>query len=102
MIIIALLAVSVLSWFPSPEPKDYVRTAISCVLLWYLFDGRGWARWIVGVLAGIGGLVSFYIAFRGQVSDSAALHFLILAVTYTSVAFVLLSRMFVDEHFQKR
>jgi hypothetical protein len=102
LIIAILLLLSIYSWFPNPEPKDYVRTTFGLVLYWFLFDGRAWARWVVGILSAGAGLFGFYALFWMPAPDEARFLFLLLALVYTFIAFILLSPVFITEYFRRR
>ena len=101
-IIAILLGLSILSWFPSPETKDYVRTALSVIFCWFLFDGRAWAKWLIGILSGLAGLAAFVALFWFPLPEEALMVFLILGMTYICISFVLLSPVFIAGHLNKR
>ena len=64
MICLVSVALSIYSWLPNPELKDYVRTGIACILLWFLYQGKNWARWTVGVLFALGSAFGIYALAR--------------------------------------
>lgn len=98
-IIIAILVLSVLSWFPSPESKDIGRLCINGVLCWFLFKGKNWARWIFVVLLLLAGVIGIFgiISIQNGIEKSIAL--LVMTTIYLASAGLLVFSKSVASYF---
>jgi hypothetical protein len=85
-IIAAILVLSVLSWFPSPEPKDIGRFCINGVFCWFLFKGKNWARWVFVVLLALGGAIAALAISSGHNGAEKSIVLLVMSVTYLASA----------------
>ena len=98
-IIAAILVLSVLSWFPSPEPKDIVRLCINGVLCWFLFKGKNWARWVFVVLLALGGAIAALAISSGHNGAGKSVVLLVMSVTYLASAGLLTFSKSVTSYF---
>lgn len=99
IIAVGFLVLSIFSWFPNPEVKDYVRTAISFVILWFLYQGKSWARWLMGVLSALASVFAVYALATLQLEPIQATPLLVMATFYVAASFLLLSGKIVGPHF---
>jgi len=81
-IIVVTLVLSVLSWFPSPEPRAIGRFCINSAFCWFLFKGKNWARWIFVVLLTLGGAIGVFALATGQSGPEKSIVLLVMSVTY--------------------
>ena len=98
-IIFGFVLFSVLSWFPNPELKDFIRTGIGTALCACLYAGKSWARWTLGFLSGLaflGGVISL-IAIKSSILGNTLLA--IMCLFYGCAAFVLLNPNLLKSHF---
>ncbi|MFY9259038.1 MAG: hypothetical protein WAO71_00865 [Gallionella sp.] len=98
-IITAILVLSVLSWFPSPEPKDIGRLCINGALCWFLFKGKNWARWIFVVLLALGGAIAVFAITTGPSGTEKSIILLVMSVTYLASAGLLVFSKSVASYF---
>lgn len=71
--------------------KDGVRLVLTVSMCMFLYQGYGWARWVLGVLLGLGGLVAIPGALLVlTTSFFGALWILAIGVLYLGCAWVLL------------
>lgn len=101
-IIFGVIWFSVYSWFPNPEIKELVRTAIAIALCICLYLGYTWSRWLLGVLSLIA--VLFGIVFVATKSSSLGVDGIsVLAIMlcfYGYAAFYLLNPKLLKSHFK--
>jgi hypothetical protein len=88
-IIAVILVLSVFSWFPTPEPKDIGRLFVSCVLCWFLFKGKNWARWALIVLLAIGGTMLVSAIATGQAGIEKTIILYVMSFAYLASASLL-------------
>lgn len=81
-VIAVVLVFSVLSWLPSPDAKDIGRFFVNCVLCWFLFKGKNWARWILVVLLAVGGSMVALAIAAGQTSIEKAIVLYVMSFSY--------------------
>lgn len=101
-IIIGVIWFSVYSWFPSPEIKDLVRTALGVVLCVCLYLGYAWSRWVLGVLSLVGCVFGVIIVAEKSASSGVD-HLVILAFMlffYGWAAFYLLNPKLLKSYFK--
>lgn len=99
-IIFGFIWFSVLSWFPNPEIKDIVRTAIGMILSVFLYLGYSWSRWVMAALsalAAIIGVVSL-LSLSGNMEQKIVLA--IMSCFYCYAAFYLLNPNLLRSHFK--
>jgi hypothetical protein len=98
-IIAATLVLSVLSWFPSPEPKDIGRLCINGIFCWFLFKGKTWARWIFVVLLALGGAIGVFAIASSHSGTEKSIVLLAMSVTYLASAGLLVFSKNVASYF---
>ena len=98
-VIVGFVWFSVVSWFPDPDARDFVRTFFGCVLCWFLYRRANWARWTIGVLSLLAVLASIPLLLSGNVSIARAILVLVVVIFYGYAAFVLLSGKYVAPYF---
>ncbi len=101
-IIFGFIWFSVYSWFPSPEIKDFVRTAIGIILCVCLYLGYAWSRWVLGILFLMGFVVGV-IAVAAKSASSGVDGVEVLALMlcfYGYAAFYLLNSKLLKSHFK--
>ena len=102
---IGVILFSIFSWFPDPEVKDYVRTSLNVILCSFILKGHNWARWVMGVLLGLGGVTSLIVLAKLNVELSdqgyASIFIIVsMACLYISFAIVLVTQKFIPNHFR--
>ncbi len=97
----ATVTVSVFSWFPEPEYKDYVRTGLACALSWFLYQGRDWARWLAAVLFALAGAFGIYAIATLRIDALNATPLIVVTVVYTGSAILLITGRIVGPHFDR-
>lgn len=75
----------------SETVKDGIRLALTLLLCYFLYQGHGWAKWVTGVLIGLGG----FLAIPGALlvirySLLGALWLLMMAAIYLTASWILL------------
>lgn len=100
-IIAATLVLSVLSWFPTPEPKDIGRLCINGILCWFLFKGKNWARWIFVVLLALGGVIGVFGITAGPSGIEKSIVLLVMSVTYLASAGLLVFSKSIASYFSE-
>lgn len=98
-IIAAILVLSVLSWFPSPEPKDIGRFFVNCVLCWFLFKGKNWARWVLIVSLALGGTMGAIAIASGQFGIEKFIVLYVMSFAYLASAGLLAFSKTVTSYF---
>ena len=98
-IIATILVVSVLTWFPSPEPKDIGRLLVNFLLCWFLFKGKNWARWTLIVLLALGGTMIAFVLATGQPGIEKAVVLYVISFTYLVSAGLLAFSRGIASHF---
>ena len=98
-IVVVTLVFSVLSWFPSPEPRDIGRLCIHCTLCWFLFKAKNWARWIMVVLLALGGSICAFALTSGQSGPEKSIALFVMSVTYLASAGLLAFSKSVEVYF---
>ncbi|MEJ7137426.1 hypothetical protein [Amphibiibacter pelophylacis] len=98
-IIVVFLVLSVLSWFPSPQPKDLGRLCINGVLCWFLFKGRSWARWCTVVFLVLAVMFSASMMIAGQVGSEKMIVLAVVSVVYLTMAGLLVFSKTVADYF---
>ncbi len=101
VLIIALgtIVLSVLLWFPGPVTPDYVRTSIECFLLWFLYQGKSWARWVTGLLLALACSIGVYIIAKVPLPPVESVQVIITTVFYAGASYLLISGKVVGPHF---
>lgn len=105
-LIISFLTMMLSSWFSYALGEigeatygllgDAISFALKCCLFWFIFKGHRWARIVMAVFCGIGGIVSLITAFAG---DS---FMIISAILCIAIVFILLSKPVVAYQRYKR
>ncbi len=98
-IIVAILVLSALSWFPSPDSKDIGRFFLNGVLCWFLFKGKNWARWIFVVLLVAAGVVGIFGIISGQNKIDKSIVLLAMSTTYLASAGLLVFSKSIASYF---
>ncbi|WP_157520262.1 hypothetical protein [Microbulbifer agarilyticus] len=101
-IIFGFVWFSVSSWFPTPEAKDVVRSAIGISLCVCLYLGYAWSRWVLGVLSLIAVVFGVIIVAANSANlggNSVAVLALMLCF-YGYAAFYLLNPKLLQSHFK--
>ena len=98
-IIAGILLLSVVSWYSDPEMKDIVRFAITCVLCWFLYKGKNWARWVFGILFGLAGLFSLYAFFALPLESNVKTVIGAMSVFYTVSPIILFTPKIIGPYF---
>ncbi|MDR1994011.1 hypothetical protein [Azonexus sp.] len=92
-IVTIVLGFSVLSWFPTPEAKDIGRFVVNCVLCWFLFKGKNWARWVLAVFLTLGGTMGiFFVVAAPQYIEKNIFIYAISFFYLASAALLVFSR----------
>ena len=97
VIIVGTLTISTGAWVLSQEPPEAIRLAINAALCWFLYQGKSWARWTMGVLHALAGI--FGLIASSEAKGDTATPLLIMGSFYAVAALLLLSGWFVKEHF---
>lgn len=50
IVIAIILFVAALSILLQPDAPSVVRFFLTCILCWFLYKGRNWARWVFAIL----------------------------------------------------
>ncbi|NLC77684.1 MAG: hypothetical protein GX750_08710 [Clostridia bacterium] len=66
--------------------QNAIRFALECFLFWLIFKGYRWARIVMAILFGIGGIVSLIMALAGD------LFMIISTILCIAVVFILSSK----------
>ncbi|THF67078.1 hypothetical protein E6C76_01435 [Pseudothauera nasutitermitis] len=98
-IIAVIIVFSVLSWLPSPEPKDIGRLFVNCFLCWFLFKGKNWARWTLAVLLAAGGTMIVFVMATGQPGIEKSITLYLMSFAYLVSAGLLSFSRIVASHF---
>lgn len=93
VLILSLINITVIGTLVSEPPtiEDAIRFLLSIALCYFLYQGQGWARWVLGVLLALGGFAaipSFFLLF--QVSFLGAVWLLIMGISYLGCSWFLL------------
>ncbi|WP_145924424.1 hypothetical protein [Microbulbifer aggregans] len=91
---------SVSSWFPNPELKDLVRTALGVALSVCLYLGYSWSRWVMGVLSALAVLVGVLSLVSSSVSVEQIVIIGLMLGFYGYAAFYLLNPNLLKSHFK--
>ena len=75
---------------PQALPQQIVRFLLTCGLCVFLYQGANWARWVVGVLSGLGGLLSMIAGFAALMTNMAGLLLIAMGLLYVACMIVLL------------
>lgn len=99
-IIFGFICFSVLSWFPNPEVKDIVRTAIGVILSVFLYLGYSWSRWVMGALSALAAIIGIValLSLSGDIRQIIVLA--IMSCFYCYAAFYLLNPNLLKSHFK--
>lgn len=65
IVISVILVISIFSWFPSPELKDITRFLITCLMCWFIYQKKNWARFTMAILLLIAGLMGLIALITG-------------------------------------
>ena len=74
---------------PSTIGNQVFRFILSVVLCWFLYDGRGWAKWILVCLLALGSMFGLVGAFSLLGKTSFAWIVLTTSAIYAAWAFIL-------------
>ena len=99
-IIAVILVLSIFSWFPSPETKDIVRFFLNCVLCWFLFKGKNWARWIMVILLTLAGTMVFFVMVTSPQDMEKAIVLYVVSFSYLVSAALLVFSKAVAGYFE--
>ncbi len=111
IIITGMMIISFLSWLPTIELTNVIRTAIGAILCLFLYLGYNWARWVVGALSALGSLmlaislVACFLAKPGELFGSLN-NPTVIAITsimlifYAFSSFYLLNPKLLKSHFK--
>lgn len=71
--------------------KDGIRLALTFLVCYFLYQGHGWAKWVLGVLAALGGFVAIPGALLViRFSLLGAFWLLVMGAIYLAASWVLL------------
>ena len=101
VICVVLLGLSFFSWLPSPEPKDFIRTGLNIVLMWFLWQGANWARWVVGVLSGLAAMTMAVFLYGIEIQSTEMLLLWIMGAVYAAISILLISGWIIGPYFKK-
>lgn len=65
--------------------QGIVRFLLTCLLLFFLYKGHGWAKWVIAILSLIGGVFSLILTI-----GSFNIVILLMGVIYTMISIVLI------------
>lgn len=99
-IIFGFIWFSVYSWFPNPEIKDIVRTALGVILCVFLYLGYSWSRWVMGILSALAVVVGV-VTLASSSGNMANMSVLVMMLCfYCYAAFYLLNPKLLSSHFK--
>ncbi len=100
-IIFGFIWFSIMSWFPSPEAKDIVRTIFGVVLCIFLYKGYNWSRWVMGVLSALAAIVAALSILAATGSFQTVVIFGLMLCFYCYAAVYLLNPKALRSHFNR-
>lgn len=101
ILILGLMSISFLSWFPEPADSDIMRTTASGFLCWFLYLGHSWVRIWLGLTSLVGGF--FGTVFLSDASTTIGEMIVMTPITvfYFTTAFLLLYKKILRNHFSE-
>ena len=99
MIALTTVVISFFSWLPEPEYTDYVRTVLACVLSWYLYRGKEWARLLSVVLYTLASIIGVLTIAAFGIDGANIEPMIIVTAIYAASAILLNIKRVVGPHF---
>ncbi len=100
LIIAGTIVLAVLSWFPDFTEINPIQPLVTGALLWFLYLGKAWARWFLGVCYSLVGLTTAGIVASGEPVEAPTALLFLMALFYLPASFLLLSGKIVGSHFR--
>ncbi|MBD2092544.1 hypothetical protein H6F67_22095 [Microcoleus sp. FACHB-1515] len=71
--------------------KDGIRFVLTIALCYFLYQGQGWAKWVLGILLALGGFLSIPAALLVlNASFLGAIWLLVMGAVYLATSWILL------------
>jgi hypothetical protein len=82
------LILILIRWFLLSEAKDMdmARFFVHCVLCWFLFKGKNWARWVFVVLSALDGIMEIFLIIVGLQGWEKVLAFYVYTMSFVCLA----------------